>query len=65
MLQNYTNYSNSERKSGISLSNYHFVPLFEAFPKQKEQIKQYVRDNKLDMMTAENALQVIDYIFSL
>ena len=52
-------------KNGKEYSVKNIKSVYKAFPEQKEQIKQYVRDNKLDMMTAENALQVIDYIFSL
>ena len=52
-------------KNGKEYSVKNIKRVYKAFPEQKEQIKQYVRDNKLDMMTAENALQVIDYIFSL
>lgn len=52
-------------KNGKEYSVKGMKSVYKAFPEQKEQIKQYVHDNKLDMMTAENALQVIDYILSL
>lgn len=37
----------------------------KAFPEYKEQIKQFCHDNKIDTMTAEGMLQVIDYILTL
>lgn len=39
--------------------------VYKAFPEHNEQIKQFVHDNHLDMMTAENALQIIDYLVTL
>jgi len=39
--------------------------VYKAFPDKKQQIKQYTRENKLDMMNAENALKVIDYLQTL
>lgn len=39
--------------------------VYKAFPEHKEQIKQYARENKVDMMTASGALQLIDYLMSL
>ncbi|MBP5619304.1 MAG: hypothetical protein J6X23_02495, partial [Bacteroidaceae bacterium] len=52
-------------KNGKEYSIKGIKSVYKAFPEQKEQIKQFVQDNKLDMMNAENALQVIDYLFSL
>lgn len=37
----------------------------KAFPQYKVQVKQFVRNNKLDTMTAEGMLQVIDYLMTL
>ena len=39
--------------------------VYKAFPEHKEQIKQYARENKVDMTTASGALQLIDYLMSL
>ncbi|MBR5918520.1 MAG: hypothetical protein IK067_04245, partial [Prevotella sp.] len=39
--------------------------VYKAFPEHKEQIKQFVRENKLDMTNAENALKIIDFILTL
>ena len=39
--------------------------VYKSFPEHKAQIKQFVRDNKLDMMTAESALRIIDYLHTL
>lgn len=39
--------------------------VYKAFPEHKEQIKQYARENKVDMMTASGALQLIDFILTL
>ncbi len=39
--------------------------VYKAFPEQKEQIKQFVHDNHLDMMTAENAFRIIDFLITL
>ena len=37
----------------------------KAFPTKKNEIKQYVRDNDINTLTAEGMLQVIDYLISL
>jgi len=39
--------------------------IYKAFPEHKEQIKQFVKTNKLEMTNAENALRIIDYILTL
>ena len=39
--------------------------IYKAFPQNKEPIKQFVHDKKIDTMTAEGMLQVIDYILTL
>ncbi|MBQ3632347.1 MAG: hypothetical protein II949_14130 [Prevotella sp.] len=39
--------------------------VYKAFPEHKEQIKQFVHDNHLDMMTAENAFRIIDFLITL
>ena len=39
--------------------------VLKAFPTKKNEIKQYVRDNDINTLTAEGMLQVIDYLISL
>lgn len=39
--------------------------VFKQFPEYKDQIKQFVSDNNLDMMSADKAVTIIDYILSL
>lgn len=39
--------------------------VYKAFPDKKAQIKQFVRENKVDMQTATGALELIDYLMSL
>lgn len=39
--------------------------IYKMFPEYREQIKQYVKENALDMMSTDKALQIIDYILSL
>lgn len=39
--------------------------IYKAFPEHKEQIKQFVKTNKLEMTNAENALKIVDYILTL
>ncbi|MBR5698892.1 MAG: hypothetical protein IKX44_09785 [Prevotella sp.] len=39
--------------------------ILKAFPQKKELIKQFVHNKKIDTMTAEGMLQVIDYILTL
>lgn len=39
--------------------------VYKLFPNKKDEIKQYLSSNHLDMLTAENALKVVDYLQSL
>lgn len=39
--------------------------VYKAFPDRKDEMRQYFSDHHLDMLTAENALAVIDYLQSL
>lgn len=39
--------------------------LLKAFPDKKEEIKRYATENSLDMLSADKALQLIDYALSL
>ena len=39
--------------------------VLKAFPTKKNEIKQYVRDNDINTLTAEGMLQVIDYLIFL
>ncbi|MCQ2267428.1 MAG: hypothetical protein MJZ83_00980 [Bacteroidaceae bacterium] len=39
--------------------------VYKAFPQQSDRIKEFVSENKLDMVHADNAVQVIDFIFGL
>ncbi|MCE2616636.1 hypothetical protein [Phocaeicola oris] len=36
--------------------------VYKAFPERKEEIKMFVHDKKLDMMNAEKALEIIDFL---
>ena len=52
-------------KNGIEFALKGIKSVYKAFPEHKEQIKQFVRENNLDMMTAENAFRIIDYLVTL
>ena len=39
--------------------------ILKAFPEKKEEIKQYISDNKLGMLSADDFLNVIDFVQSL
>lgn len=39
--------------------------VYKAFPQYKEKIQSFVKENDLDMIHADNAVQIIDYIFTL
>lgn len=52
-------------KDGKTYEVKNLKSVYKLFPDKKAQIKQYLHDNNLDMMNADNALKVIDYLVKM
>ncbi len=52
-------------KNGKEYSVKTLKNVYKQFPEYKEQIKAFVKENSLDMMSADKAIVIIDYLLSL
>lgn len=52
-------------KNGKEYTLKNLKSVYKTFPEYEEKIKEFVKEKKLDMINADNAVQVIDFIFTL